>query len=129
MASPRHERAKTQVVIDVFISIDVMNPAGFPVLYKNRIRLVVPVIARHTERNPLQRTLVRRRGLRRPLLVGCDFLLQCFVHNFSLNPALRIAENRCAGLFPAVSILPKFFPQTRRSAALASRARAEASPR
>jgi len=63
----RHQRSETQVVIDVFISINVVNAARFSVFHKNRIRLVVPVVTRHAKRNPLQRTLVRRRGFRRPL--------------------------------------------------------------
>ncbi len=119
---PRHQRAKAKVVIHIFIAINVVNPPRFSILHKNRIRLVVSVIARHAERNPLERPLVRRRRLRRPVLICRNFLLQCFVHDFSPNQARRIAANLFAGLFPAVSIFPEFFPQTRTSAALASRA-------
>ncbi len=38
MAMPGHQRPKTQVVIDVFVAVDIMNLAALAILYKNGIR-------------------------------------------------------------------------------------------
>ncbi len=75
MAMPGHQCAEAQVVIDVFVSIDVVNLASLPVLHKQRIGLVVAVVAGNAERDALQCALVRVRGFRRALFVCGDFLL------------------------------------------------------
>ena len=75
VAMPGHQCAKAEVVIHVFVSVDIVNPARLSILYENRIRLIVPVIAGHAERDSLQRSLVRRGGLWCPLFVRRDFLL------------------------------------------------------
>ncbi len=49
---PRHQRAETQVVVDVFVAVDVVNPAALSILHENRIGLVVAVIAGDPEWNP-----------------------------------------------------------------------------
>ena len=46
--------------LDDIVAIDVMNAAAFAILDKNRVRLVVPVIAGNPKRDAFQSTLVRR---------------------------------------------------------------------
>jgi len=58
VAMPRHQGSETQVVINVFVAVDVVNPAALPVVHKNRIRLVVAIIAGYTERDSFESTLV-----------------------------------------------------------------------
>ena len=80
---PGHESAEAQVVIDVFVPIDIVNPAAFSIFHKNRIRLVMPVIAGYSERNSLQSAFVRCRRFRRALFVRGNFFLQFVVHGTS----------------------------------------------
>ncbi len=80
VAVPGHQRAEAQVVIDVFVPVDVVNPASLPVLYEKWIRLVMAIVAGNAERDALQSALVRVRGFRRALFVGGDFFLQCVMH-------------------------------------------------
>jgi len=54
-ARPSERRSK--VVIDVFVAVHIVNPAGLSVFHKNGVGLVVPVIARHAKRDALQRRL------------------------------------------------------------------------
>ena len=75
MTVPGHERAKTQVVIDVFVSIDVHDLAATTLRDKDRIRVIGPVIARYPERYALLGLLVRLRRFGRALLVQGNFLL------------------------------------------------------
>ncbi len=72
---PGHQRAETEVVVDVFVAVDVVNPASLSILHKNRIGLVVAVVARDSKRDAFQRPLVRCRRFRRALFVGGDFSL------------------------------------------------------
>src|SRR2546428_1960453 len=60
VAKPPHPRPVAQGVINVLVAIDVMNAAAFAILDKNRVRLVVPVIAGNPKRDAFQSTLVRR---------------------------------------------------------------------
>src|SRR5258707_7712320 len=44
MAMPSHQRAEAQVVVDVFVAVEVVNAAAFAILHKKRIGLVVAVV-------------------------------------------------------------------------------------
>ena len=48
MAMPGHERTETEIVINVFVAVEVVNPAGFPVFHEDRIRLVMSACAFRT---------------------------------------------------------------------------------
>jgi hypothetical protein len=72
---PGHESAKTKVVVDIFVAIDVVNPAAPSVFHENGVGLVVAVIASDSQRDALQGPLVRFGGLWCPVLVCGDFLL------------------------------------------------------
>src|SRR5712692_5609893 len=74
MAMPRHQRSEAQVVIDVFVAVNVVNAAAFALLHKNRVGLVMAIVARNSERDSFQRPLVRCRRFRRALFVGGNFL-------------------------------------------------------
>ena len=64
-----HQRAKAQVVVDVFIAIDVHEFAAMTFGHEYRIGIVGAVIAGHTEGNTFLRLFMSFRGLRRALLV------------------------------------------------------------
>src|SRR6202012_1449528 len=80
MAMACHESAEAKVVVDVFVSVDVVNLAAFSVLHKNWIRLVVAVVAGDAERNAFECALMSGRRFGRSLFVKSDFLVECFVH-------------------------------------------------
>src|SRR2546423_8756125 len=50
MAMPGHQRSETQIVIDVFVPVDVVNAAALSILDENRIRLIVAVGSWSTKR-------------------------------------------------------------------------------
>src|SRR5258708_1080096 len=50
MAMSGHQGAEAEVMVHVFVAVEVMNPAGFSVLHKNGLVLLVPVITRHPDR-------------------------------------------------------------------------------
>src|SRR5580765_2709783 len=88
MAVPGHQCAKAKVMVDIFVVVDIVDSAALAILHKNWIRLVVSVVAGHSERNTSFRPLVSRCRFRRALLVSCDFVCQCFVqHDESPNQA------------------------------------------
>ncbi len=70
-----HQGAEAQVVVDIFIAVEVANLAALPFLYENRIRIIGSIVAGHAERNTLQRPQVCFRGFGRALLVDYDFFL------------------------------------------------------
>src|SRR5262249_38953670 len=105
---------ETKVVIHIFVSINVVNPAAFSVFHKNGIRLVVPVVTGHTKRNPLERALMRGRGFRRSLFVSCDFFFECIVHNFSQNRPAEL-QRTLRRSFPCSQYPSKTFSETRRN--------------
>src|SRR5256885_17174335 len=80
MAVPGHESPEAQVVIDIFVSVDVVNPAALALLHENRMRFVGSVIAGNAEWYALQRAPVRFSGFPRAHFVGGNFFLQCVVH-------------------------------------------------
>src|SRR5260370_21268274 len=75
MAMAGHQRAETKVVVDVFVAVNVMNATALSILHKERIGLVMAVVARNSERDAIQRPLVRCRRFRGALLVAGNFLL------------------------------------------------------
>ena len=75
-----HQRAEAQVVIDVFVAVDILNLAAVPFRHKNRIWIIRAVIAGYAQRNSFLRFLVRFRRFRRALLVQGDLLLKYVVH-------------------------------------------------
>ena len=87
MTVPGHQRSETQIVIDVFVPIDVVNSPCFAVFHKNGIRLVMPVVAGNSQGNSFQGPFVRRRGFGRALFVRGNFLLQFVVHGTSPSKA------------------------------------------
>jgi len=81
MTVASHQRTETQVVVNVFVAIEIVNTAALSILDKNRIRLVMAIVAGNAERNSLKRPFVRRGRFRRALLVSGKFLLQRVVHD------------------------------------------------
>jgi hypothetical protein len=72
---PGHERAEAQIVINVFVSVNVVNPASLSVLHKQWVGFIVPIITGNTKRDALQGAPIRIRGLGSSLLIGSDFFL------------------------------------------------------
>ena len=85
MAVPCHKRAETEIEIQVFISIDVVDVATLSIAHEYRIRIVGSIVAGYSERQTLNRLLVRLARAWRPLFVCLDFLSKSLVHNF-LHP-------------------------------------------
>jgi hypothetical protein len=83
MTMPGHQGAKAQVVIDVFVSVNVVNAAALPFLHEDGIRLVVAIVAGYAQRNSFRCAFVRGRGFRGALFVRGDFFLQLLVHGTS----------------------------------------------
>src|SRR5262249_22653567 len=122
----RHQSAEAKIVVNVFVAVDVVNPAAFAVFDKNGIRLVVAVNSGYAPGNALLGAPVRGGRPRRALLVKRQLFFECFVrHGISPNQERRLSVGApLAGLFPAVSVLPKkvVFFRTNGSAARNSRA-------
>src|SRR2546426_5687111 len=75
MAMPGHESAKTEVVIDVLVSVEVAKAAALRVLHKDGIGIVGAIVARYPERDSLQITFVRLRRFRRAALEEIELVL------------------------------------------------------
>ena len=102
MAVAGHQRAETQVVINIFVAVEVVDFAALSVFHEERIRLVMAVVAGNAQRNPLEGALVRRGGFRRALLVGGKFLFECVVHTSSVD-----GRSVPCGQFHAVNIISR----------------------
>ena len=89
MAMPGHERAETEVVIDVFVAIEVAELAALSFFHKNRVGIVSAVVAGDAQRNTFEVLLVSGGGLRRATLEGFELFLQCGVHRVSRNGSSR----------------------------------------
>src|SRR5260370_11794539 len=75
MAMPSHQRAEAQVVVDVFVAVEVVNAATFAILHKKWIGLVMAIVAGNAEGDALESPLVGCRRFRRALFVDGDFFL------------------------------------------------------
>ncbi|MGA8011839.1 MAG: hypothetical protein WB949_05390 [Candidatus Acidiferrales bacterium] len=73
MTVARHQNAETEIVVDVFVTVDVADLASVPFLDEDGIGLVSPVVTRDTERKTFPGAPVRLGGFRRTLFVGGDF--------------------------------------------------------
>ena len=54
MAMSGHERAETQVVVDVFVAVEVAELAALSLFHKNRIGIVSAIVAGHSQRNAFE---------------------------------------------------------------------------
>ena len=79
---PRHQRAKAQIEIEIFVAINVVDVSAFSIANKNRIRIVGAIIAGDAQWQAALGSGVRGFRARRALFVCVYFLLQAFVHNF-----------------------------------------------
>ena len=68
MAVPGHERAEGEVVVDVFVAIEVAELAAAGIFYKDGPGLVVAIVAGNAERDALEIFLVRFGGFGRAAL-------------------------------------------------------------
>ena len=80
---PGHQRAETQIVVEVFVAIEIAEMRALAFRHKNRIRIVGAIVAGHAQRNALQILLMRFGGLRRTALESFELFLQCGVHRES----------------------------------------------
>src|SRR6266568_4404455 len=83
MAMPGHESAEAQVVIDVFVSVEVAKPAALCVLHKDRIGIISAVVARYPEWDTFEIALVRLSRFWRAALEEFELVLKCWVHYLS----------------------------------------------
>ena len=75
MAVSGHQRAERQVVIDVFVAIEIAELAAAGLFHKDRPGIVGAIVAGDAERNALEIFLVRFGGLRRAPLESGEFFL------------------------------------------------------
>ena len=80
MRVARHQRAETQVMVNVFVAVEIANLAPRRLRHKQRIRIVGAIVAGHAQGQALQVLLMRFGGLRRAALVCLQLFLQCGVH-------------------------------------------------
>ena len=85
-----HERAETEVVVDVFVAVKVAKLAALPLFHKDWIGIVGPVVAGHTQRNAFEVLLVSGGGFRRATLEGFELFLQ-----FGVHLGLQECSGRC----------------------------------
>ena len=95
MAVPGHERAEGQVVIDVFIAIEIAELAAAGLLYEDWPGIVSAIVAGDAEWNAFEIFLVRFGGLGRSPLEGGEFFLQIGIHRIApgkLRPAASLSR-------------------------------------
>ncbi len=83
MAMSGHQRAESQVVIDIFIAIEIAKFAAAGFFHKDRPRVIGAIVARYAERNTLEIFLVGFGGLGRSPLESGEFFLQIGVHRIA----------------------------------------------
>src|ERR1700691_2321574 len=83
MAVSSHERAEGQVVVDVFVAIEVAELAAAGLFYKDGPGIVIAIVAGYAERNAFEVFLMRFGGLGRAALESRELFLQIGVHHFS----------------------------------------------
>jgi hypothetical protein len=76
MAMSRHKRAEGQVVVDVFVAIEVAELAPAGLLHENRPGIVGAIVAGYTERNAFEILFVGLGGFGRAPLESGEFFLQ-----------------------------------------------------
>src|ERR1700730_7213202 len=64
-----HQGAETKFVIEIFVTVDVLDLAAMTLGDKNRIRIISPLVAGDSEGNAFWRFLMRFGRFRRALLV------------------------------------------------------------
>jgi hypothetical protein len=80
MAMPRHQRAESQVVIDVFVAVKIAKFAAAGLFHENRPRIISAIVAGHSQRNAFEIFLVGFGGFRRAPLECRELFLQIGVH-------------------------------------------------
>ncbi len=80
MAMSGHERAETQVVINVFVAIEIAELAARSFFHKNRVGIVSAIVAGDSQGNAFEVFLVSDGGFRRATLESFELFLQCGVH-------------------------------------------------
>src|SRR5262249_40462291 len=58
MAVPGHERSETEVVVHVFVAVEIVDAPGFALLHEDGVGLVVAIVAGYPERNALESPLI-----------------------------------------------------------------------
>ncbi len=80
MTVSSHKRAEGEVVVDIFVAIEVAELAAAGFFHEDGPRIVVAIVAGHTERNAFEILLVRLGGFGSAALEGCEFFLQFGIH-------------------------------------------------
>ena len=83
MAMSCHERAESQIMVDVFVAIQIAELAAAGFFHEDGPGFVVAIIAGYAERNAFEIFLVGFGGFRGATLEGCEFFLQIGIHQFS----------------------------------------------
>jgi tRNA G37 N-methylase Trm5 len=75
MAMAGHQRAVAEVVVDVFVTVQIVYAGAVAVAHEQRIRRIVTIVAGYSERDTVNGPPMRFAGLGRALFVGLDLLL------------------------------------------------------
>ena len=90
MAMSGHERAEGQVVVDVFVAVEVAKLAAAGLFHEDRPGIVGAIVAGYAERNAFEILLVGFGGFGRAPLESGEFFLQIGIHRIApgrLRPA------------------------------------------
>src|SRR5579872_4169004 len=91
MAVSGHQRTESQVVIDVFVAIEIAKLAAARLFHKDRPRIVRTIVAGYAKGNAFEIFLVRLCGLRGPALKSGKFFLQIGIHRGSPENSSRLS--------------------------------------
>jgi len=80
MAVAGHERAVAEIMIDIFVAIQIVDARAVAVAHKQRVGRIVAVVAGYAERDTIDGPLMGLAGFGRALFVGLDFALEGLVH-------------------------------------------------
>ena len=90
MAVAGHERAEAEVVIDVFVAVQIAELTAPSLLHEDGIGIVGAIVTGYAQRNTFEILLVGFGGLGSAPLEGCEFFLQVGVHR-----GLRKCSGQC----------------------------------
>src|SRR5579872_100814 len=85
-----HQRSERQVVVDIFVAVEIAELAAAGLLHENRPRIVCAIVAGYAKRNAFEIFLVCLCGLRGPPFKSRKFFLQIGIHRGSPGNSSRL---------------------------------------
>ena len=91
---PRHQCAECQVVVDVFVAVEIAKLAPAGLFHKDGPGIISAIVAGYAERNALEILLMGFGGFGRAPLESGEFFLQVGIHRIApgiLRPAASLS--------------------------------------